>query len=100
MLFKFMGSWYMNLSDNMGDRCLWKFNSMGSGVQKQVSSSPSRYFFGIVLSCFCFKFKTLKAAINNESAKAGLRLCFSVPLVQASQASLCCVLEQDTLILA
>ena len=28
-----MGSWYMNLLDYMGGRCLWKFNSMGGGVQ-------------------------------------------------------------------
>ena len=32
----------MNLSDYMGGRCLWKFNSMGVGVK---NISPTRYFF-------------------------------------------------------
>ena len=100
MLFNYMGSWYMNLSDT------WVVSVCGNLIPWEVGSKnkcllpPPGIFFGIVLSCFCFKFKTLKAAINNESTKAGLCLCFSVPLVQASQASLCCVLEQDTLILA
>ena len=45
-----MGSWYMNLSDNMGGRCLWKLNSMDGRVKIKVPSSPSRYFFsGIAL---------------------------------------------------
>ena len=35
----------MNLSDYMGGRCLWKFNSMGGWVKNKVPSSPSRYFF-------------------------------------------------------
>ena len=30
----------MNLSDYMGGRGLWKFNSMGGGVEKKVPSSP------------------------------------------------------------
>ena len=34
ILFNSMGSWHMNLSDYMGGRCLWKFYSMGGGVQK------------------------------------------------------------------
>ena len=34
-----MGSWYMNFSDYMGGRCLWKFNSMGGGVKIKVPSS-------------------------------------------------------------
>ena len=45
ILFNSMGSWYMTLSDYMGGRCLWKFNSMGGGVKIKVPSSPSRYFF-------------------------------------------------------
>ena len=40
-----MGSWYMNLSDYMGGRCLWKFDSMGIWVKNKVPSSPSRHFF-------------------------------------------------------
>ena len=35
----------MNFSDHMGGGCLWKFNSMGGGVETKVPSSPSRYFF-------------------------------------------------------
>ena len=34
ILLYFMGSWFMNLSDYMGGRCLWKINSMGGWVQK------------------------------------------------------------------
>ena len=40
-----MGSWYMNLSEYMGGRCLWKFNSMGGGVQKSTL-----FFSGIALT--------------------------------------------------
>ena len=41
----------MNLSDYMGGRGLWKFNSMGGGVEKKVPSSPPQVFFsGIALS--------------------------------------------------
>ena len=39
-----MGSWYMNLSDNMGGGCLWKFNSMGGGVKKKCLLSPPGIF--------------------------------------------------------
>ena len=35
----------MSLSDYIGGRCLWKFNSMGGGAKIKVPSSPSRYFF-------------------------------------------------------
>ena len=35
----------MNLSDYMGGRGLWKFNSMGGGVEKKVPSSPPGIFF-------------------------------------------------------
>ena len=41
----------MNLSDYMGGRGLWKFNSMGGGVEKKVPSSPPQVFFsGIALN--------------------------------------------------
>ena len=40
-----MGSWFMNLSDYMGGRCLWKFNSMGGGVKKKTV-----FFSGIALT--------------------------------------------------
>ena len=41
----------MNLSDYMGGRGLWKFNSMGGGVEKKVPSSPPPqvFFSGIAL---------------------------------------------------
>ena len=46
-----MGSWYMNLSDYMGGRCLWKFNSMGGGVKKKTAFFPLQVFFsGIALT--------------------------------------------------
>ena len=38
--FNSMGGGHMNLSDYMGGRGLWKFNSMGGGVEKKVPSSP------------------------------------------------------------
>ena len=45
----------MNLSDYMGGRGLWKFNSMGGGVEKKVPSSPPPppqvFFSGIALTC-------------------------------------------------
>ena len=41
----------MNLSDYMGGRGLWKFNSMGGWVEKKVPSSPPQVFFsGIALT--------------------------------------------------
>ena len=42
----------MNLSDYMGGRGLWKFNSMGGGVEKKVPSSPPPqvFFSGIALT--------------------------------------------------
>ena len=45
ILFNSMGSWYMNLSDYMGDPCLWKFNSMGGGVKKKCLLPPPGIFF-------------------------------------------------------
>ena len=40
-----MGSWYMNISDYMSGRCLWKFNSMGGGVKKKCLLPPPGIFF-------------------------------------------------------
>ena len=40
-----MGSWYMNLSDYMGGRCLWKFNSIGGGVKKKCLLPTPGIFF-------------------------------------------------------
>ena len=40
-----MGSWFMNLSDYIGGRCLWKLNSMGGWVQKKMPSSPLQVIF-------------------------------------------------------
>ena len=40
-----MGIWYMSLSDYMGGRYLWKFNSMGGGVQKKCLLPPPGIFF-------------------------------------------------------
>ena len=40
-----MGSWYMCISDYMGGRCLWKFNSMGGWVKKKCLLPPPGIFF-------------------------------------------------------
>ena len=40
-----MGSWYMNLSYYMGGGCLWKFNSMGGGVEIKCLLPPPGIFF-------------------------------------------------------
>ena len=46
-----MGSWYMKLSDCMGDDgCLWKFNSMGGGGQKKCLLPSPSIFLGKALS--------------------------------------------------
>ena len=41
-----MGSWFMNLSDYMGGRCLWKFNSMGGWAQKSAFFPLQVFFSG------------------------------------------------------
>ena len=46
MAFNYMGSWHINLSDYMGGRCLWKFNSMGVGVKKV--SYPTPFKIGLI----------------------------------------------------
>ena len=54
----------MNLSDYMGGRGLWKFNSMGGGVEKKVPSSPPQVFFsGIALRRY--------GCLNSDISKYG-----------------------------
>ena len=53
ILFNSMGSWYMNVSDNMGGQCLWKLDSMGGGVKiKGIFLWNSPYFIE-TLVIFC-----------------------------------------------
>ena len=39
----------MNLSDYMGGRCLWKFNSMRGGLNEKYHQ-PGTFFSGIALT--------------------------------------------------
>ena len=68
----------MNLSDYMGGRGLWKFNSMGGGVEKKVPSSPPQVFFsGIALNAyhndskFCHRCVLANSADPDQTASRG-----------------------------